>query len=286
LTIKKIGWKEIGLESIDTTKAQARQSNVNANVDSLAKSISVQGLLQPVIVVQIDEDHYELIAGQRRTIAHRKLVTEGEKKFQNIDAAVYENIMEEWEKKAISINENLCQEEMTEDDKIGAVTACYNQFNNLKTTSEKTGISYGRVSKYVKYVRLPKCLKKLKDDGVISLSTALETATDFSLDSSDMAGNPEEEVIACAKETEKLTRNQKKRVKKILKEKPEKSVLETITEVKGKPDPTKELRIEITSTSYANLISYQQKKKIKNDALAGAELVDEGLEKNKDFIKE
>ena len=285
MTIKKIGWKLIDIDSIDVTKAQARQSNVNANVDSLASSILVQGLLQPIIVIKID-DHFELIAGQRRTRAHRKLITDGEKQFQNIDAALYENTMEEWEKKAISINENICQEEMAENDKIGAVTACYNQFNNLKTTSEKTGISYDRVSKYVKYVRLPKCLKKLKDDGTISLSTALETATNFGLDSSYMAGNSEEEVEACAIETEKLTRNQKKRVKKILKEKPKKSVLETIQEVKGKPDPTRELKIEITSASYADVVSYKQKKKIASDSLAASELVDEGIEKNKDFIKE
>ena len=286
MTIKKIGWFTIDIDKIDVTKAQARQSNINANVDSLVSSILVQGLLQPIIVVKIDEDNFELIAGQRRSLAHRQLIADGKKQFQDIDSAVYENIMEEWEKKAISINENLCQEEMTEDDKIGAVTACYNQFNNLRTTSNKTGISYGRVSKYVKYARLPQCLKDLKDSGAVSLTTALETATDFDLDSSEMEGNSEEEVIACARETEKLTRNQKKRVRKILKDKPGKSVSETIKEVKGKPDLTKELKIEIATTSYASLLSYQGKKDIDTDSLAASELVDEGLEKNKDILKD
>jgi len=289
MTITRIGYEEIDIspDVIDTTKAQARQTDVNKNVSSLAQSIETQGLFAPVLVVKLDNNKFELIAGQRRMIAHREILSKKDpEKFCKIGAFTYENTMEEWEKKAISINENFTQEPMTEQDRIGAVTACYNAFNNLKTTSERTGISYDRVRKYVKYVRLPKCLKELKDDGVISLNTALETATDFGLDSSEMEGNSEQEVKACAIETEKLTRNQKKRVRKILEEKPDKSVLETIEEVKGKPDPTKELDIVITSDSYANVLAYQQKKKIKTDSLAASELVDEGIEKNKDYLKE
>ena len=126
------GFKEISIDIIDTSKAQARQSNINANVNELAASIRVQGLFSPILVVEIDENNYELIAGQRRIRAYRDILQkEDSEKYGKIFASIYENTMEEWEKKAISINENLCQEEMTEDDKISAVTACYNEFNSL-----------------------------------------------------------------------------------------------------------------------------------------------------------
>ena len=196
--------------------------------------------------------------------------------------------MEEWEKKAISINENLCQEEMTEDDKISAVTACYNEFNSLKTTAEKTGISVGRVSKYVKYARLPDCLKKMKDDGDISLSTALSTASLYGIDTKDLKGNSEDDIRESAKETEKLSSSQKKKAKKVKEEKPDKPIIEILKEIKEKPETRKTITVEVVAESYKGLVKYRETDpdRLKSDSLAAEELIDEGLEKNKAKIQE
>ena len=80
MTIERLpGYHEIDIspESIDTTKAQARQTNINKNVAELALSIETQGLFSPILVVDYGDQveptkpRYELIAGQRRTLAHR-----------------------------------------------------------------------------------------------------------------------------------------------------------------------------------------------------------------------
>tara|TARA_Y100001936_G_scaffold221424_1_gene236410 strand:+ start:88 stop:960 length:873 start_codon:yes stop_codon:yes gene_type:complete len=286
---RKGGFKEINIDKIDTSKAQARQSNINANVDELADSIRVQGLFSPILVIEIDENNYELIAGQRRMRAHRDILSkEDPEKYGKIFASVFDNTMEEWEKKAISINENLCQEQMTEDDKISAVTACFNEFDSLKITAEKTGISYGRVSKYVKYARLPDVLKSMKDNGDISLSTALSTANLFGIDTKDLKGNSEDDIIESAKETEKLTSSQKKKAKKVKEEKPEKPVMEIIKEIKEKKETLTEIKIQVVAETMKGIVKYRETdpERLKDNTLAASELVDEGLEKNKEKLQE
>ena len=162
-------YAEIPVADIDTTRIQARQENIDKNVVELSESIKLQGLFSPVLVVSTGNGKYELIAGQRRMKAYRDVLSKNDpEKFSKIPAFIYENLLE-WEKKAISINENFNQEPMTEADKIASVTACYNEFDNMKITAEKTGISYSNVRKYVKYERLPHVLKDMKNYGTIVL---------------------------------------------------------------------------------------------------------------------
>jgi len=284
VTIKRIGYEEVDISAdvIDTTKAQARQTNINKNVAELALSIEVQGLFSPVLLVKLGDNKYELIAGQRRMKAHRDfLLKKDPQKFGNIAAFTYENIMENWEKKAISINENFTQEPMTDEDRIAAVTACYNEFDSIKITAEKTGISKRIVSKYVKYTRLPPLLKKLKDDGKISLGTALDTADLFDLDTSELGDIPEEEVKIAALESEKLSAKQKKRVKEIKQEKPEEKIEEIIEKVKKRKETRVKIETEIASDSYARVEVFKGIRKLKSIGLAAEELIDDGLDHNK-----
>ena len=282
--IKRIGYDQIDIspDVIDTTKAQARQTNINENVKELAQSIELQGLFSPVLLVKLSDTKYELIAGQRRIKAHRDILSKKDPvKFGKIDAFLYENSMQEWEKKAISINENFNQVPMSEEDRIAAVTACYNEFNSIKITAEKTAMPISRVNKYVKYVRLPPVLKKLKDGGAISLKTALDTANLFDLDTSNLGDIPEEEVKACAIESEKLTTKQKKRVKEIKNEKPQEKIGTIINLVRERKEKRIEIKTEIMSDSYARVEVFKNKNKLKSIALAAEELIDDGLDSNK-----
>lgn len=284
MTIKRIGYEEVDIspDVIDITKAQARQTDINKFVSELALSIKVQGLFSPILLVKLGDNKYELIAGQRRMIAHRDILSKKDpQKFAKIAAFVYENIMEEWEKKAISINENFTQEPMADEDRIAAVTACFNEFDSVRITSEKTGIPERRVRKYVKYARLPTVLKKLKDDGKVSLATALDTANLFDLDTSDLGNIPEDEIQVAALESQKLTSKQKKRVKEIKKEKPQEKIAEIINTVRTRKEKTIKVTVEVASDSYARLGVFKKKKEITSDPLAAEQLIDDGLDYNK-----
>ena len=273
-------YKEIPVDRIDATRCQARQQNIDANVDDLATSIEKQGLFSPILVTDSGDGAYELIAGQRRMKAYRDILAlKDPEKFTTIPAFVYKNLLE-WEKKAISINENFNQEPMTETDKIAAVTACYNEFGNMRTTSDKTGISYSNVQKYVKFERLPQILKDMKSDGKITLKTALEAANLFGFDTSDIGNTPELEVKECAASLQQLTAKQKRRVREIQKGEPETPVPEIITHVREKKHEMIEVTTEVTVDTHSRMQNYKEQNSIKSIPLAASELIEEGLERN------
>ncbi len=169
---------------------------------------------------------------------------------------------------------------MTEADKIAAVTACFNEFNNMKTTSEKTGISYNDVRKYVKFERLPQVLKDMKTDGKIMLNTALETADLMALESSDIGNIPEEEIRSCAINLKSLSTKQKKRVKEIHHEKPQAPIPDIIEDVRTKRQTTVNVTTEVTTNTYSRMEAYKDRKQIGSIPLAASELIEEGLERD------
>ena len=282
MTIKRIGYDEVKMESsqIETSRVQARQKDVDANIDDLAQSIEQQGLLAPVLLVKLDRNEYELISGQRRFMAYSKLFEKDPGKFGKIPAFVYENNMEEWEKRAISINENLTQEAMSEADKIAAVTACYNQFGNMLVVSERTGISYNNVRKYVKYERLPEVLKELKDEGNITLQQALDAANLHDIDSPDLGDVPESEVKESALALSKLSTKQKNRVFETKKKMPEVQTGVIIERVQKTQERTSTIVVEIASDTYARVETFKTTKEHKTMSQAVEALISDGLDVN------
>ena len=288
MTIQRLpGYVEIDIspETIDTTKVQARQTNIKKNVADLALSIETQGLFSPILVVDNGENvspRFELIAGQRRMLAHREhLVKKDAEKWGKIGAFRYAPSMQEWEKKAISINENFNQEPMSQEDSIAAVTACFNQFDSISTTAKNCGIPLAKVRDFVKYPRLPTCLKTLVDNGTVELRTALDTANLFGCDTSELPADVDEnDVITCAKESEKMTRKQKERVKQRHKEKPKEPIGTIIDQAKTRKETTREIKTEVESDAYARVLTFQEKKKLKSISLAASELIDDGLDAN------
>ena len=279
INMKRESFREIPIHDIDTTKTQARQTGIDKNIDKLASSIEIQGLFSPVLVVSLNEHKYELIAGQRRMKAYRDILSKNDpEKFSKIPAFIYADL-EEWEKKAISINENFNQEPMNEDDKIAAVTACFNQFNNMKITAKKTGISYNNVKKYVKYERLPQILKEMKTSGEISLNTAIVTADLYGFDTSNTGDIDIDDIKECAKELEKTTPKQKKHIKERMIEtrEPPKKI---IKEIKDEQESTRSITTEVVSSTYVRIEKYRGENKLNSTALAASELIEEGLEKN------
>ena len=66
-------YREISVAKIQPSPYQARRNIDPEHVRELAESIRSEGLLQPIVVRQIEKGHYELIAGERRWRAHQFL---------------------------------------------------------------------------------------------------------------------------------------------------------------------------------------------------------------------
>ena len=65
---------EIPLSQIEISRDNVRESRPETDLDELAASIKIHGLLQPVVLKgRFGNPPYELIGGQRRYLAHQKL---------------------------------------------------------------------------------------------------------------------------------------------------------------------------------------------------------------------
>lgn len=64
---------ELDIDSIENNPMQPRIHISNDELDELARSIKLHGLIQPIAVIKVEQDKFILKAGQRRLLAHKKL---------------------------------------------------------------------------------------------------------------------------------------------------------------------------------------------------------------------
>ena len=60
------GVKKINISQIQPNPSQPRKNFNEANIKELATSIKNQGLIQPIVVRLIENDNYQINAGERR----------------------------------------------------------------------------------------------------------------------------------------------------------------------------------------------------------------------------
>jgi len=63
--------QEIAVEHITPNPYQPRKHFDENAIEELSQSIKRHGLLQPIVVIKKDEDHYILVSGERRLRAHK-----------------------------------------------------------------------------------------------------------------------------------------------------------------------------------------------------------------------
>lgn len=97
--------QELPIEQVEVNKDQPRQVFSEESIAELAETIQSHGLLQPIIVRPIGDNKYQIIAGERRYRAIKKL------NWQKIPAIVKK--MDEKEAASMAVIENLQREGLT-----------------------------------------------------------------------------------------------------------------------------------------------------------------------------
>lgn len=148
--------------------AQAGMADVAPDLDELVASIRIQGQLEPIIVIpsETDSTMYDIIAGQRRWLAMRRLGAEA------IQAVVLDEV-DEVTAQAISVTEHAVRRDLSEPDLIDVCTRLYRQYGSMKAVAEELGLPYGKVRSYVRFERLRGSLRDLVLVGRIDVRTAL-----------------------------------------------------------------------------------------------------------------
>ncbi|WP_163969278.1 nucleoid occlusion protein [Oceanobacillus halotolerans] len=96
---------QIPVDKIDPNRYQPRSVFNEEKIKELAQTIHTHGMIQPIVVRELDDGRYELIAGERRWRAVQLL------EWENVSAIV--RGMSDTETASIALIENLQREELT-----------------------------------------------------------------------------------------------------------------------------------------------------------------------------
>jgi len=157
--------RDIPLDQLDMGDKNVRTRNISTDIDGLAHSMLTFGLQQPIIVQQKD-GRYEIIIGQRRYLAAKRL------EWKTIPARVRKTPLDEFQGKVISFSENIQRRDLSARDKADACSYLLQRLGTPRDVAEHLGITEVTVRKWLKFAEVPEGLKKLVDNGVISSGEA------------------------------------------------------------------------------------------------------------------
>ena len=156
---------DIAIDQIQTNPYQPRTHFDQAALEELAESIKVQGIIQPITVRQLDQDTYQLIAGERRyqasKIAGLTVIPAYIRKAddqQMLEMALIENIQRE-NLNAIEIAlsyQRLLSECSLKQEELG----------------ERVGKKRTTVTNYLRLLKLPPDIQIALRDNIISMGHA------------------------------------------------------------------------------------------------------------------
>ena len=269
-TIKEI--REVPLDDLVIGKGQVRVKDVQRDIELLADSIRVQGLLQPIVVCESQEKgKYEILSGQRRSLAHKHL------KLKTIRAAILADKISDSEAKAISLTENLVRRDVSKRELIDACTALYKKYGSVKAVCEASGLPARDVIVYVKYDRLNPRLKEMVDAGEIDIKVAIRVQ-----DAASESTEDQKEIAALAKEFGSMTAAQQKQVIRQRRTKDKRPVRELIKSAKNVSKVT-QIIVTISSDLHRTLQALAKSKGKTQDEIASG-FIEKGLSNGKGVL--
>jgi ParB/RepB/Spo0J family partition protein len=197
--------KKIPIDKIQVSSFHVRQSGVTEGLEILAKTILKVGLIQPVVVYEIEGGMYELIAGQRRFLAHKEIL-----KWTEIMAMIIEKPTSDMLRVLCSWNEGMSTMKLKMKDKIRFIQGMYDERISIREISKQLGISTKEVKAGVGLLGVPDVVRDAVVNGEISADLAVRAtdARDFEkYETSEDAGA--DVLDLCKKiQANKLSKNQ------------------------------------------------------------------------------
>lgn len=258
--------KDISLDLIEIGTSQVR-TDLSSGIDDLAASIKKQGLIQPIYVAEKAGGKYEMLVGQRRFLAHKKL---GYKKIRAIVTEA--DKLDDDDKVAISLSENLVRRDNSQKEKIDACTKLFKKYGTVKLVAEGTGLSPTLVSQYVKYDQLIPELKKKVDGAQLDMKTALQAQKAATEGNGDIDSTA---AIKYADELAPLSNQQRKNFVKVACADPTATIEEKIE--RGRKQPLlRQVVVTLEESLHQGLQSYAKDEGVNQDEAASI-LIEDGL---------
>lgn len=140
---------QLDIDKIQANRYQPRTIFQEEKIKELAQTIHTHGMIQPIVVRKIDEDSYELIAGERRWRAVQHLG------WKKVSAIIRE--MSDTETASVALIENLQREELT----VIEEAIAYNKLLELhdltqEALAQRLGKNQSTIANKLRLLKLPK----------------------------------------------------------------------------------------------------------------------------------
>ncbi|NOY12740.1 MAG: ParB/RepB/Spo0J family partition protein [Deltaproteobacteria bacterium] len=195
------------IEELKPHSRQPRKSFDDGKMAELVASIKEKGIIQPLVIRQMN-DHYQIIAGERRWRAAQKAGLERV-------PVVIQDVSEDWALE-IALIENIQREDLNPLDEATAYRHLMDNFDlSQEEVAKRVGKERSTVANALRLLRLP---NKVKDDLLANRLTMGHARALLSLENDEDITEASEEVLRkklSVRETEKLI----KRIKSFFGEK-------------------------------------------------------------------
>lgn len=161
--------KSIPIDKIKPNPFQPR--TVFEGIEELSYSIEEKGLLQPITVIELD-DEYILIAGERRLRAC-KLIYQRNINYNTIEAIIHDEDISDEEKELLAALENHQRSDMTIIDTAN-MYASINKYASYTEMNKILGDSRTSISRYIKISSLPEEIKNMLNKKDIKSTNKIE----------------------------------------------------------------------------------------------------------------
>ena len=167
------GVRTLPVEYLRPGKYQPRHHFDQAAIDDLTSSVREKGVIQPLLVRQLAENAYEIIAGERRWRAAQAAMLH--------DVPVVVRDLSDAEALELALIENLQRQDLTPLEEAEGFRRLMDEFQHTQDALAKAlGKSRSHVANMIRLLGLPDPVKRMMDDGALSAghARALLTAED------------------------------------------------------------------------------------------------------------
>jgi ParB family chromosome partitioning protein len=156
---------EIDIDLIEPNHLQPRTRFDEAQLEELAQSIKLNGVVQPILARKIEGERYQIVAGERRWRAAQRA---GIKRIPAVVREIPDEKMLE-----LALIENIQRQELNA---IEEAYAYKRLIETLELTQEAVAQRVGRdrtfITNYLRLLRLPEDIQRLVEDNKISMGHA------------------------------------------------------------------------------------------------------------------
>lgn len=157
--------KEIDIDLIEPNNLQPRTRFDEPQLEELAQSIKVNGIVQPILVRRIGGEKYQIVAGERRWRAAQRA---GLQKVPAVIREVPDDRMLE-----LALIENIQRQELNAIEEAHAYKRLIETLGlTQETVAQRVGRDRTFVTNYLRLLRLPEDIQQLVEESKISMGHA------------------------------------------------------------------------------------------------------------------